>query len=45
MIDFEEELKNYHPSLEVADTEDEVYKHDISDMLDLLFRMMENKEV
>ncbi|MBO6149327.1 MAG: hypothetical protein J6O55_08310 [Lachnospiraceae bacterium] len=43
MIDFEEELKKFHPSLEVADSEDTVHSYDVSDMLDLLFNMLNVK--
>ena len=43
MIDFEEELKKFHPSLEVEDAEDEIYKEDLTDMVGILVGMM--KEV
>ena len=33
MIDFEEELKKFHPSLEVEDAEDAIYKEDLTDMV------------
>ena len=36
MLDFEEELKKFKPSLEVEDIEDAVYQEDLSDMTDLL---------
>lgn len=39
MIDFEEELKKFHPSLEVEDAEDAIYSHDLSDMTDVLISM------
>ena len=39
MIDFEEELKKFHPSLEVEDAEDAIYSHDLSDMTDGLISM------
>ena len=35
MIDFETELKKFHPSLEIEDAEDAIYNHDVSDMMDL----------
>ncbi len=46
MIDFEEELKKFHPSLEVDDTERSVMDRDEPDILDLLFSMlgMKNRE-
>lgn len=39
MINFEEELKKFHPSLEVEDAEDAIYNHDLSDMTDVLVAM------
>jgi hypothetical protein len=43
MIDFEEELKKFHPSLEVEDAEDAIYNQDLTDVADILISMM--KEV
>ena len=40
MIDFDEELKKFHPSLEVEDTGEAVNSHNEPDMLDLLFSML-----
>ncbi len=36
MINFEEELKKFHPSLEVEEIEDAIYNNDITDMADVL---------
>ena len=45
MINFEEELKKFHPSLEVGDVEDAIYNQDLTDMADLLVNMVkESKE-
>lgn len=41
MIDFEEELKKFHPSLEVEDAEDAIYNQDLTDMADILIRMID----
>lgn len=41
MIDFDEELKKFHPSLEVEEVEDNVYKNKPKDMSDLLSEMIE----
>ena len=41
MLDFEEELKKFKPSLEVEDIEYEVYQEDLSDMTDLLREVMD----
>ena len=43
MIDFDEEIKKFHPSLEVDDTQDAVNERDEPDMLDLLFTMLGQK--
>ena len=40
MIDFEEELKKFQPSLEVEDAEEAIYNHDLTDMTDILIEMM-----
>ena len=34
MLDFEEELKKFQPSLEVEDIENAVYQEDLTDMTD-----------
>lgn len=44
MINFEEELKKFHPSLEVEDAEDAIYNQDLTDMADLLVKMMKETE-
>ena len=36
MIDFEEELKKFQPSLEVEDAEEAIYNHDLTDMTYIL---------
>ena len=41
MIDFEEELKKFHPSLEVEDAEEAIYNLDLTDMADILIKMMD----
>ena len=40
MIDFEEELKKFHLSLEVEQVEENVYKNKPKDMADLLDEML-----
>lgn len=45
MIDFEEELKKFHPSLEVEDVEDAIYNQDVTDLADVLVNLVkESKE-
>ena len=41
MLNYEEELKKFKPSLEVEDIEDAVYQEDLTDMTDILREMME----
>lgn len=41
MLDYEEELKKFKPSLEVEDIENAVYQEDLSDMTDLLKQVIE----
>lgn len=41
MLDFEEELKKFKPSLEVEEIEDAVYQEDLSDVADFLKQVME----
>ena len=40
MINFEEELKKFHPSLEVGDAEEAIYNQDMTDMADILVKML-----
>lgn len=42
MINFEEELKKFHPSLEVEDVEDAIYNQDLTDMADVLVKMVKD---
>ena len=42
MINFEEELKKFHPSLEVA--EEAIYNQDLTDAADLLVKMIKESE-
>ena len=41
MIDFEEELKNYQPNMEVKEAEEEILSRDLTDMTDILRQMTE----
>ena len=36
MINFEEELKKFKPSLEVEEAEDAIYNRDLTDMTDIM---------
>ena len=44
MVNFEEELKKFHPSLEVEDAETAIYNQDLTDMADLLVKMIKESE-
>jgi hypothetical protein len=41
MINFEEELKNFQPSLEVEEAEAAIYNHDLTDVSDLINEMLQ----
>ena len=46
MINFEEELKKFHPSLEIEDAEDALYRKNLTDIADLVVEIVkEVKEV
>ncbi len=40
MLEFEEELKKFHPSMEVDEVEDAVFDHDLTDMTDIMLSIM-----
>lgn len=40
MIKFEEELKKFRPSLEVAEAEEAIYNQDLTDLTDLIIDLM-----
>jgi len=44
MINFDEELKKFHPSTEIDDLEDTIYNQDLTDMTDIMKILMEEKE-
>ena len=45
MIDFEEELDKYKPSLEIEAVEDAIVKSDLTDMTDIMMELIkEGKE-
>ncbi len=44
MINFEEELKKFHPSLEVEDAEDAIYNQDLTDMADLMVKIVKDSK-
>lgn len=40
MINFEEEIKKFHPSLEIEEAEDAIYNNSISDITDVMIQMV-----
>lgn len=45
MIEFEKELKKFHPSLEVEDIEKAIYNQDMMDIADLLVDMIKDEKI
>lgn len=41
MINFEEELKNFKPSLEVEEAEQAIYNHELTYMTDVMQEMLQ----
>ena len=44
MIKFEEELKKFHPSLEIEDAEEAIYNQDLTDMADVLIKLVKESK-
>ena len=44
MINYEEELKKFHPSLDVNEAEDAIYKRDFTDVTDILKEMIQEEK-
>ena len=42
MIDYDEEIKKFKPSLEVEDAEDAIYNNDVPDITDLINKIVED---
>ena len=38
MLNFDEEIRKFHPSLEIQDAEDAIYNQDMKDMVDVMLR-------
>ena len=45
MIDFEEELKKFKPSLEVEEVEDAIYDRDLTDMTDIMQEIIKEAKI
>ena len=44
MINYEEELKKFHSSLDVNEAEDAIYSRDLTDVTDILREMMKDEK-
>ncbi|MBQ8971447.1 MAG: hypothetical protein IJ873_04500 [Lachnospiraceae bacterium] len=44
MINFEEELKKFRPSMEIDQVEDVVYNQPLTDMTDIMLEMMKREK-
>lgn len=42
MINFDEEIKNFKPSLEISKVEDAIVRSDITDVQDIMLTMIKN---
>ncbi|MBR2213981.1 MAG: hypothetical protein IJ889_06060 [Eubacterium sp.] len=40
MINFDDEIKKFHPSLEIEEAEDAIYNNNISDITDVMVEMV-----
>lgn len=43
MLDFDEEIKKFQPSLEVEDAEDAIYNNDVQDITELITKIIDGK--
>lgn len=43
MINFEEELKNFEPSLEVEEAESAIYNQDLTDVTDIIAELLRER--
>lgn len=44
MINYEEELKKFHSSLDVNEAEDAIYNRDLTDITDILKELMKDEK-
>ena len=44
MINFEEEIKNYEPSLEIEEAESAIYSHDLTDVTDIIAQLLREQD-
>lgn len=41
MLDFEEELRKFHPSIEIEEAEDTIFSQDLTDIADALIKILD----
>ena len=44
MLNYEEELKKFHPSMDVNEAEDAIYSRDLTDVTDILKEMLRDEK-
>lgn len=44
MLDFEEELRKFHPSIEVDDAEEAIFSQNMTDIADALIQVLEKSK-
>ena len=44
MINYEEELKKFHPSMDVNEAEDAIFSRDLTDVTDILKEMLQDEK-
>ena len=44
MLDFEEELKNFQPSMEIGNVEDAIGREDLTDMTDIMMELIKERK-
>ncbi|MCI8535080.1 MAG: hypothetical protein HFG68_05850 [Hungatella sp.] len=44
MIDFDEELSHYKPSLEIEEVEDAIVRSDLTDMTDIMMDLIKGRK-
>jgi hypothetical protein len=45
MLNFEEELEKFKPSLEISEAEEEIYNNNMTDINDIIKELLEDKEL
>ncbi len=44
MLNYEEELKKFHPSMDVNEAEDAIYSRDMTDVTDILRELLKDEK-